>query len=62
MTYQVTLLPGDGIGPEITAATLKVLDATGVSFAWDRQLGGVGALEAGSTLLDQFSPRRDDYL
>jgi isocitrate dehydrogenase (NAD+) len=46
MTYQVTLLPGDGIGPEITAATLKVLDATGVSFAWDRQLGGVGALEA----------------
>jgi isocitrate dehydrogenase (NAD+) len=46
MAYQVTLLPGDGIGPEITAATLKVLEATGVAFDWDRQLGGVAALEA----------------
>ena len=46
MSYQITLLPGDGIGPEITAATVKVLEATGVSFDWDRQLGGVSALEA----------------
>ena len=30
MTYDITLIPGDGIGPEITDATLKVLDATGV--------------------------------
>ena len=46
MAYQVTLIPGDGIGPEITAATLKVLEATGVGFEWDRQLGGVAALDA----------------
>jgi isocitrate dehydrogenase (NAD+) len=46
MSYQITLLPGDGIGPEITAATVKVLEATGISFDWDRRLGGVSALEA----------------
>ena len=46
MRHRVTLIPGDGIGPEITAATLTVLDATGVAFEWDRQIGGVTALEA----------------
>jgi isocitrate/isopropylmalate dehydrogenase len=30
MTYDVTLIPGDGIGPEITAETVKVLNATGL--------------------------------
>jgi isocitrate dehydrogenase (NAD+) len=43
--YSVTLLPGDGIGPEITDATLMVLDATGCEFAWDRQTAGAGAIE-----------------
>ncbi|MGH7522972.1 MAG: isocitrate/isopropylmalate family dehydrogenase, partial [Gemmatimonadales bacterium] len=46
MAHDVTLIPGDGIGPEITAATLKVLDATGVGFQWDRQQGGTAALVA----------------
>ena len=46
MRHRVTLIPGDGIGPEITAATLTVLNATGVAFEWDRQIGGVTALEA----------------
>ncbi|HET9134053.1 MAG TPA: isocitrate/isopropylmalate family dehydrogenase [Gemmatimonadales bacterium] len=46
MTYDITLIPGDGIGPEITEATLRVLEATGVRFAWDRQLGGMAAVEA----------------
>ncbi len=35
MTYNVTLIPGDGIGPEVTEATRRVLEATGVSFSWD---------------------------
>ena len=47
MTYDVTLIPGDGIGPEITAATVAVLEATGVSFNWDEQLGGMAAVEKG---------------
>ncbi len=40
-----TLIRGDGIGPEITAATLRVLDAAEVSFDWDEQLGGMAAQE-----------------
>jgi isocitrate dehydrogenase (NAD+) len=46
MAIDVTLIPGDGIGPEITAATLKVLEATGLDWSWDRQLGGLAAVEA----------------
>ena len=40
-----TLIPGDGIGPEITAAVVEVLDALGAPFAWDAQQGGMAALE-----------------
>lgn len=42
----VTLIPGDGIGPEIVDATLKVLDAAGAAIEWDRQLAGLAALNA----------------
>jgi isocitrate dehydrogenase (NAD+) len=35
MTHTITLIPGDGIGPEITAAVKKILAATGVAIAWD---------------------------
>lgn len=35
MTYRITLLPGDGIGPEITQATVRTLEATGLEFEWD---------------------------
>jgi isocitrate dehydrogenase (NAD+) len=51
MTYDVTLIPGDGIGPEITAETLKVLKATGLRFNWDEELAGVAAVEATGTPL-----------
>lgn len=42
-THDVTLIPGDGIGPEVTKATLEVLEATGVTFAWDEVPAGEGA-------------------
>jgi isocitrate dehydrogenase (NAD+) len=51
MTYDVTLIPGDGIGPEITAQTVKVLAATGLRFNWDEELAGVAAVEATGTPL-----------
>lgn len=51
MTYDVTLIPGDGIGPEITAQTVKVLKATGLRFHWDEELAGVAAVEATGTPL-----------
>ena len=41
----VTLIPGDGIGPDITDATVRVIEATGVNIDWDNQLAGVAAVE-----------------
>jgi isocitrate dehydrogenase (NAD+) len=35
MAYRITLIPGDGVGPEVTEATRRALEATGVSFHWD---------------------------
>ena len=40
MTYNVTLIPGDGIGPEVTEATKRVLEVTGVDFHWDLAYAG----------------------
>jgi isocitrate dehydrogenase (NAD+) len=51
MTYDVTLIPGDGIGPEITEQTIRVLKATGLRFNWDEELAGVAAVEATGTPL-----------
>src|SRR5690242_7708842 len=42
----VTLIPGDGIGPSITDATLRILSAAGADIAWDRQLAGMAAVNA----------------
>ncbi len=40
MNYKVTLIPGDGVGPEISEATRRVIEATGVSIEWDVQDAG----------------------
>jgi isocitrate dehydrogenase (NAD+) len=45
MTHTITLIPGDGIGPEVTAAVLRILDAAGVSIEWERHVAGVEAVE-----------------
>lgn len=47
MKYRVTLIPGDGIGPEVTDATCRVLEAAGAPVEWDPQLAGMAAVEAG---------------
>src|SRR6185503_10365148 len=47
MTFDVTLIPGDGIGPEITEQTVRVLEATGLHFNWDVQRAGMSAVDAG---------------
>lgn len=44
-SLDVTLIPGDGIGPAITDATVRVLEAAGASFNWDRQLAGMAAVK-----------------
>jgi isocitrate dehydrogenase (NAD+) len=50
-TYHATLIRGDGIGPEITEATVRALDATGLRFAWEEELAGVAAVDATGTPL-----------
>ena len=44
MPHRVTLIPGDGIGPELAEATRRVLDASGVAFDWDVQDAGEGVM------------------
>jgi isocitrate dehydrogenase (NAD+) len=51
MTYDVTLISGDGIGPEITEQTVRVLEATGLHFHWDEELAGMAAVDATGTPL-----------
>jgi isocitrate dehydrogenase (NAD+) len=46
VAHRVTLIPGDGIGPELTEATRRVLEATGVAFEWDVQPAGADTMEA----------------
>jgi isocitrate dehydrogenase (NAD+) len=47
MAHRVTLIPGDGIGPELAEATRRVLDATGVGFEWE-------TVEAGEAVIGQY--------
>jgi isocitrate dehydrogenase (NAD+) len=51
MAYQVTLIPGDGIGPEVAEATVRAVEATGVQIEWERVDAGVGALATHGSLL-----------
>jgi len=56
MTYNVTLIPGDGIGPEVTEATRRVLEATGIAFCWE-------VAEAGADIIDRCgTPLPDSVL
>lgn len=47
MTYRITLIPGDGTGPELVTAARRVLEATGVKFDWDLQ-------DAGADVMDRY--------
>ena len=51
MTYNVTLIMGDGTGPEVTEATRRVLEATGINFHWEIAYAGANAQEKFGTPL-----------
>jgi len=55
VAHEVTLIPGDGTGPELAEATRRVLEATGVSFEWDEQQAGADVMDryGGNPLPDQ---------
>ena len=53
MKHIITLIPGDGIGPEIIAATVRIIEASGVDIVWETQIIGAYALEKfGTTIPD----------
>jgi isocitrate/isopropylmalate dehydrogenase len=45
MAYRITLIPGDGIGPEVTQAAVRVLEAKGLKFEWETFQAGAEAFE-----------------
>ncbi len=51
MKHSVTLIPGDGVGPEVVEATRRVLEATGVEFEWEVINAGTEALKQEGSLL-----------
>src|SRR5438034_1397563 len=54
MGHRVTLIPGDGIGPEVSAAALRIIEATGVKIEWERFIVGGHAQDlTGSSLPDE---------
>jgi isocitrate dehydrogenase (NAD+) len=57
MPYRISLIPGDGIGPEITAATKEVITATGVKIIWEEVLAGQRAIQQGLPPLPEATLR-----
>ena len=55
MSHRVTFIPGDGVGPELSEATRRVLEATGVEFEWDEQ-------EAGADVMDKYGTPLPDHV
>jgi isocitrate dehydrogenase (NAD+) len=55
MAHRVTLIPGDGIGPELAEASRRVLDATGVSFEWD-------VVDAGEAVIAEYGTPLPDHV
>lgn len=53
MTHTLTLLPGDGIGPEVTAATVRVLEAAGLDVEWESHIAGAEAVAKNEEPLPQ---------
>jgi isocitrate dehydrogenase (NAD+) len=53
MPYRIVLIPGDGIGPEVTAAARRVVDAAGLEIQWEEHLAGQTALEKLGTPLPE---------
>ena len=55
MAHRITLIPGDGIGPEITSAVTRIIKASGVQIEWEEHLAGQAALDKyGNTLPDEL--------
>ena len=54
MSYKITLIPGDGIGPEVALAAKKCLEATGIKFEWEEVIAGSLAIKKFGTPLPEY--------
>jgi isocitrate dehydrogenase (NAD+) len=55
MKHRITLIPGDGIGPEVAAAVVRIIEASGVEIEWEKHIAGQEALDKfGKTLPDEL--------
>ena len=52
-THRVVLIPGDGIGPEVTAAVTRIMEAACAPIQWVERRAGLAALEGGQDVLPQ---------
>ena len=57
MSHRITLIPGDGIGPEVTDAVLRIIKAAGVDIEWDRHDAGLVAFKRHGTSLPDDTAR-----
>src|SRR6202165_5111462 len=55
MAYKVTMIPGDGVGPELSHATMRVLDAPGVGLEWE-------VLQAGENVMAEYGTPLPDHV
>ena len=53
MRHTITLFPGDGIGPEVCSAVVRIIEDTGVAITWEEHVVGAGALATGGTTLSK---------
>src|ERR1051325_166637 len=53
MTHRITLIPGDGIGHEVSAAVVRIIEATGIAIEWERFIAGAEALDRCGTPLPE---------
>lgn len=53
--YKITLIPGDGIGPEVTEAMVKVVEASGINIEWER-------VEAGEKVIEEYNTPIPNYV
>lgn len=54
MAYDITLIPGDGIGPEVISATVDIIEAVGVDINWDKVEAGANTIETEGTPLPDY--------
>ena len=55
MAHRITLIPGDGIGPEVASAVVRIIESSGVEIEWEEHVAGQAALDKSGTTLPDAS-------